>query len=111
MAGIMPGAATDGGIFVWSQCTGPFHSARIDSNRVFDIWGDGIYFLGAGGAFSVDTVDHTLTGGRWDSLSAGVVLRGNSVRRTSGDGIVCSGANDPLIERNVVDSAAGRESQ
>lgn len=94
------GSGGDGciGISFRSISLETFHNTLIDSNRVFDVWGDGIHFWGAGGA--------GVAAGRWDSLSNNVVLRGNSVRRTSGNGIVLLGTNDPLIEHNVVDSAA-----
>jgi hypothetical protein len=94
------GSGSDGciGISLRSISLETFHNALIDSNKVFDVWGDGIHFLGAGGG--------SVAAGRWDSLSRNVVLRGNSVRRTSGNGIVLWGADDPKVEHNVVDSAA-----
>jgi hypothetical protein len=89
------GAERTGGIFIHAITPpGGWDGVLIDSNEIADIWGEGIGFLSGIGP------------GRWSNLSTGVVIRGNSIRRTADMGIYVVGTENALIEYNVIDSAA-----
>lgn len=91
-----------GGIYVRVSAdstmnTVPLDSLLIEGNQLFDIIGEGIFLAG----ISFDKNGNM----NENILSKNVVIRGNSVYRTAGDGIVVMGTNNELIEYNLVDSA------
>jgi hypothetical protein len=78
---------------------GRFSDVLIQANQVHDVSRQGI------------TVYGTLTGSRppatspWPQASTGVVIQGNTVERTQGDGIVPLGTEGALVQRNSVSVA------
>ena len=88
------GARNWGGIFVWIDEPGKADDVLIQGNTVTEIQGQGISFWGefenAGGGMN------------YANCSPNVVVRGNKVWRTSGDGILILGTQNELVECNEV---------
>ena len=88
------GARNWGGIFVWIDEPGKADEVLIQGNTVTEIQGQGISFWGewenAGGGMN------------YANCSPNVVVRGNRVWRTSGDGILTLGTLNELVEYNEV---------
>jgi len=88
------GARNWGGIMVWIDEPGRADEVLIQGNTVTNAYGQGISFWGeyenAGGGMN------------YNNCSPNVVVRGNKVWRTSGDGILVSGTVDELVEFNEV---------
>ena len=88
------GARNWGGIFVWIDEPGKADDVLIEGNTCTEIQGQGISFWGefenAGGGMN------------YNNCSPHVVVRGNRVWRTSGDGILMLGTDNELVEYNEV---------
>ena len=88
------GARNWGGIFVWIDEPGKADDMLIQGNTVTEIQGQGISFWAefenAGGGMN------------YSNCSPNVMVRGNRVWRTSGDGILVLGSDNELVEYNEV---------
>ncbi len=91
------GARNWGGIFVWIDEPGKADDVLIQGNTVTEIQGQGISFWGE---FDNNYFDHTSM--NYNNCSPNVVVRGNRVWRTSGDGILLLGTENELAEYNQV---------
>ena len=91
------GARNWGGIFVWIDEPGKADDVLIQGNTVTEIQGQGISFWGE---FDNNYNDHTSM--NYSNCSPNVVVRGNRVWRTSGDGILLLGTDNELAEYNEV---------
>jgi hypothetical protein len=91
------GARNWGGIFVWIDEPGKADDVLIEGNTVTEIQGQGISFWGE---FDNNYYDYTSM--NYNNCSPNVVVRGNRVWRTSGDGILTIGTDNELAEYNEV---------
>ena len=89
------GARNWGGIFVWIDEPGKANDVQIQGNTVTEIQGQGISFWGEWENGPDATMNYA-------NCSPNVVVRGNRVWRTSGDGILVSGTTNELVEYNEV---------
>ena len=89
------GARNWGGIFVWIDEPGKANEMLIQGNTVTEIQGQGISFWGEW-ENGPDAIMN------YANCSPGVVVRGNRVWRTSGDGILTLGTDNELVEYNEV---------
>ena len=88
------GARNWGGIFVWIDEPGKADEVLIQNNSVTEIQGQGISFWGE--------FESAGSGMNYANCSPNVVVRGNRVWRTSGDGILTLGTLNELVEYNEV---------
>ncbi|OGS33729.1 MAG: hypothetical protein A2293_14340 [Elusimicrobia bacterium RIFOXYB2_FULL_49_7] len=90
-----PGFYSVAGIYIRISEPGRADDILIEGNECRDIVAVGITFWG----------ENEWTGGgmNWDNLSSHVVVRGNTVSRTAGDGIIILGTDDELVEYNTVE--------
>jgi hypothetical protein len=87
-----------GGIHVKVNEPQKLDNLLIEGNQINDIIGEAICFWGEN---EKDGWENTMN---WNRLSTKVVIRGNSIKRTSADGIVVLGTDNVLIEHNGVDN-------
>ncbi len=91
------GARNWGGIFVWIDEPGRADDVLIEGNTATEIQGQGISFWG-----EFDNNYNDPASMNYDNCSPHVVVRGNKVWRTSGDGLLVLGGDNELVEHNEV---------
>lgn len=88
------GARNCGGIFVWINEPGNADDVLIQGNTVTNVYGQGINFAAE--------AEYMGGGMNYSNCSPNVVVRGNTVMTTSGDGILLLGTDNELAEYNEV---------
>ncbi len=86
-----------------------FDGVLIENNLIEDVGRSGIYF----DATSASTSERPRAHEPWPAAGQNIVIRGNTLRRLQGDGIVVHGTSGALVEHNVVRAGnlAGRDWQ